>query len=110
MKNYFWTIESWGSDYPPENANEVINMANELIEAYAAEHDEDETANYSESLWERFCVSGNLVPANFAQAVELMDDEIREEMHREGKWDTEESFLREYERRHFEKYGEEFTI
>ena len=46
----------------------------------------------------------------FDQAVELMDDEIREEMHREGKWNTEEAFLREYERRHFEKYGEEFTI
>jgi hypothetical protein len=46
----------------------------------------------------------------YAQAVELMDDEIREEMHREGEYNTDEEFLREYERRHFEKYGEEFSV
>lgn len=46
----------------------------------------------------------------YKQAVELMDDEIREEMHRERDWDTDEEFLREYERRHLEKYGTEFQI
>lgn len=46
----------------------------------------------------------------YKQAVELMDDEIREEMHRERDWETEEEFLREYERRHLEKYGTEFQI
>lgn len=46
----------------------------------------------------------------YKQAVELMDDEIREEMHRERDWDTEEEFLREYERRHLKKYGTEFQI
>lgn len=43
-------------------------------------------------------------------AVELMDDEIREEIAAEGNYTTDEEFLREYEKRHFEKYGEEFTI
>ena len=46
----------------------------------------------------------------YAQAVELMDDEIREEMHRERDWDSEEEFLREYEKRHLAKYGEAFTV
>lgn len=46
----------------------------------------------------------------YKQAVELMDDEIREEMHRERDWETDEEFLREYERRHLEKYGTEFQI
>ena len=56
----FWTLESWGADYPPENADEIISKANELIEAYAADHDEDETRNYSETLWERFCATGEV--------------------------------------------------
>ena len=47
----------------------------------------------------------------FDQAVELMEDEIREEIHASGEFDDDkEGFLREYERRHFEKYGEEFTV
>lgn len=40
-----------------------------------------------------------------------MDDDIREEMHREGVWDSEQEFLDEYIIRHAEKYdGEEFEI
>ena len=47
----------------------------------------------------------------FAEAIALMDDEIREAIHRSGKYDgNPEGFLREYERRHAEKYGEEFSI
>jgi len=57
MKNYFWTIESWGADYPPENADEIISKANDLIEAYAADHSEDETENYSAALWDRYCAT-----------------------------------------------------
>lgn len=46
-----------------------------------------------------------------AAAVALMDDEIREEIHRSGEYDgNPDGFLREYERRHLEKYGEEFSI
>ena len=60
MSKIYWSMESWGSDYPPENADEIIDRANELIEAFAAEHDEDETAAYSESLWERYCESGEV--------------------------------------------------
>ena len=50
-----WTLESWGSDYPPENANEIICHGNNLIDAFAETHDEDETAAYSEWLWELYC-------------------------------------------------------
>ena len=40
-----------------------------------------------------------------------IDDEIREEMHSEGAWDSEQEFLDEYIIRHAEKYdGEEFDI
>lgn len=47
---------------------------------------------------------------DFDAAVALMDDEIREELHRELAPCTEEEFLRAYEKRHLEKYGEPFTI
>lgn len=47
---------------------------------------------------------------NFQAAVELMDDEIREEIHRELSPCTDLEFLEEYMKRHKEKYGEEFTI
>lgn len=46
----------------------------------------------------------------FEIAVQLMDDEIREELHSELAPCTDEEFLRAYEARHLEKYGEEFTI
>jgi len=47
----------------------------------------------------------------FDQAVELMDDDIREEIHASGEYDGDKAgFFREYERRHKEKYGEDFSI
>lgn len=56
IKSLFWTYESFGSDFLPEDADEVIDHANELIEAYAAEHDDlDMVKNYSEKLWDEYC-------------------------------------------------------
>ena len=44
-------------------------------------------------------------------AVSYMDDEIREELHAEYCGEvTDMEFLRLYEEKHFEKYGEEFEI
>ena len=60
MYNYYWSMDSWGDAYPPENADEIIDLANEMIDAYAEDHDEDETANYSERLWEHYCDTGRL--------------------------------------------------
>lgn len=57
---YHWTLESWGADYPPENADEIIYRANEMIDAYAETHDEDATEEYSGRLWEAYCRDGNL--------------------------------------------------
>ena len=46
----------------------------------------------------------------FDAAVELMDDELREQVHADLAPCTDEEFLREYERRHLAKFGEEFKI
>lgn len=42
--------------------------------------------------------------------VNLMDDELREQVHAELAPCTDETFLERYKQLHFEKYGEEFTI
>ena len=45
---------------------------------------------------------------NYESAVSLMDDEIREAVHADLAPCSEIEFLREYEKRHLEKYGTEF--
>ena len=46
----------------------------------------------------------------YEAAVNLMDDEIREELHNEMAPCTDIEFLEAYMERHKEKYGEEFEI
>lgn len=65
MKTYYWTPESWGEDTPPENADELIEQANDLIDEYAETRcvDPDILSAYSEGLWEFFSSYGMLPPA-----------------------------------------------
>ncbi len=46
----------------------------------------------------------------YNQAVALMDDEIREELHAKMAPCTDEEFLKVYMEEHEKKYGEEFAI
>lgn len=43
-------------------------------------------------------------------AVQMMDDEIREELHRLQPWKTEQQFFTAYEKAHAEKYDEEWEL
>lgn len=43
-------------------------------------------------------------------AVVLMDDDLREELHRELAPCTEQEFFSAYEQAHAEKYGEEWEL
>lgn len=61
---YLWDMESWGSGDPPENAEEIIARANEMIAEYARTHDDDATSDYSEMLWDRYCTRDSLTPLN----------------------------------------------
>ena len=47
---------------------------------------------------------------DFDAAVQLMDNEIREELHRKLAPCTDQEFIDAYIQRHREKFGEEFTI
>lgn len=50
------------------------------------------------------------VEINYDAAVELMDDELREEIHSEMAPCSDQEFFDEYVRRHREKFGEEFAV
>lgn len=74
--------ECYHTDKPqPERGNETMTNAEKIIES---------------GLYEA--------------AVELMDDDIREQIHRELAPCTDLEFLETYIERHREKFGEEFTI
>ena len=63
-----------------------------------------------ESLMEQVEEADDADTINYDAAVELMDDELREQVHADLAPCTDEEFLREYERRHLAKFGEEFKI
>lgn len=47
---------------------------------------------------------------NFAAAVQLMDDEIREQLHEDLAPCTDQEFFTAYEKAHAAKYGEEWEL
>lgn len=47
---------------------------------------------------------------DYEAAVNLMDDDIREELHNSQEWQSEQEFFTAYEKAHAEKYGEEWEI
>lgn len=51
--------------------------------------------------------SGTMV--DYAAAVNLMDDDLREQLHAEG-YDTEQEFFSAYEAAHEAKYGEPWIM
>lgn len=63
----FWPVERYddvfGAAYPPENAVELCQEANWLIEKYIRENpdaDECELADYSHELWESLCLNDKI--------------------------------------------------
>ena len=51
------------------------------------------------------------LPINYETAVELMDDDLREELHRmvDETW-TDQTFFDRYAAAHLEKFGEEWEL
>ena len=55
-------------------------------------------------------INMNGTEINYEAAVELMDDEIREELNSELSPCTEQEFFTAYAKAHAEKYGEEWEL
>lgn len=73
MKRYYWDMEkcTWGNfdELSPEetsNLEEIIDLANQMMDDYVEHHDYDpdfdvdEIREYSNRLWERYCSTGFL--------------------------------------------------
>ena len=58
-RDYYWTLESWGSYYPPDNWEDIVAMANNAIDDFIEDAADDIThediKEYSETLWELYC-------------------------------------------------------
>ena len=110
---YHWSIESWGTDVPPENASDIIAWANGKIDSYCETDFEKQC--YSETLWNRYCEYDERVReiidnGYYLSAVQLMDDDIREAVHNEFAPCSEYVFLLEYFVRHKKAYKCDFVI
>jgi hypothetical protein len=55
-------------------------------------------------------INTNGYELDFESAVMHMDDDIREDLHREMAPCTEQEFFTAYEKAHVEKYGEEWEL
>lgn len=78
MRNtYLWNMDSWGSDFPPENADEIINTANMVLRAYAKDHDDEECYGLSEKMWDLYCENEKvIVPLSVLQAIDDPDHAV----------------------------------
>lgn len=47
---------------------------------------------------------------DFDAAVNLMDDEIREQLHNSQEWKSNQDFFSAYEKAHKQKFGEEWEL
>lgn len=80
MDKHYWTLESWGSDTPPANAEEIISEANALIDEFCEREPycgEDEIEYFSEQLWEHYCMNGEF-PNLDEEEEEQDEDEFRQ--------------------------------
>lgn len=63
MNEFYWNNESWGSEYPPENFEEIIHAANREIDDFIErseldpENSDDAVVicEFSERLWAFYC-------------------------------------------------------
>ena len=58
LANHGWSDNSWGSQYPPKNFDEICSEANMLLEEFMDKNPEatdEEICDYSRELWEQYC-------------------------------------------------------
>lgn len=63
LRRYQWTLDSWGGQAPPQNAEEICKAANDLIAEFIADNSDatdEEVQDYAYALWERYCQRGEI--------------------------------------------------
>ena len=59
-KIMYWDEDTFGSGPIPQNLDEICSVANSMLDAYMAENadaSDEDVSNYSESLWNSYCMS-----------------------------------------------------
>lgn len=79
-----------------EALKEIVRECVQIVSVWAENECEDEQTNRVQTSWDAIA--------------ELMDDEIREQVHAELAPCTEEEFFARYCELHEQKYGEEFVV
>ena len=62
MRKFYWSAETWGTDYPPENWREICDAANEKIDAYIKEYGLDP---YEDLDYEQICYFSEVLAENW---------------------------------------------
>lgn len=59
-KIMYWDEDTFGAGPIPQNLDEICSVANSMLDAYMAENadaSDEDVSNYSESLWNAYCMS-----------------------------------------------------
>ena len=59
-KVMYWNEDTFGAGPIPRNLDEICSVANSMLDAYMAENadaSDEDVSNYSESLWNSYCMS-----------------------------------------------------
>lgn len=59
-KIMYWDEDTFGAGPIPQNLDEICSVANSMLDAYMAENagaSDEDVSNYSESLWNSYCMS-----------------------------------------------------
>lgn len=60
-ERYYWTYDSWGTEVPPENYEDICGVANKMIDDYADQaRAEYLVQDFSERLWAKFASEGEI--------------------------------------------------
>lgn len=112
MKKYI-NAESFGADCP-ENWEEYAEEINAVINEMYGEDADDETVN---EIWDAYwrgdvgtVINSWGVAVDFKSAVNMMDDDIREQLHREITPCTQQAFFDAYADEHEAVFGEEWEL
>lgn len=102
---YFATKEEAQAAYEKYPAADQVQYAGNFSDSRAAELVRSEDDTWSDDVEPGMVTNQNGTKIYWNVAVEMMDDDIREELARELSPCTEQEFFAAYEKAHAEKYG-----
>lgn len=63
MNHHYWSYDSWGNGFPPTNYEQIIAIANSMIDEWIAANPDApdyEIREFSDRLWEDYCATDTI--------------------------------------------------